>query len=97
MRDLSERLLQETASQNPRAILLDLSGLANADTQVVAEILSLIISVRLLGAKTILSGIKPRVAQSLIRLGANLEWVSTHATLEQGLRHAIAGFDTRKP
>ena len=82
MHDLSERLLEEVASKKPRAVLLDLSGLAHVDTQVVSEILRLVTSVRLLGARTILSGIGPVVAQSLVRLGANLEGIATYATLE---------------
>ena len=89
MHDLSERLLEEVASKKPRAVLLDLSGLALVDTQVVSEILRLVTSVRLLGARTILSGIGPVVAQSLVRLGANLDGIATYATLEQALRSVV--------
>jgi PAS domain S-box-containing protein len=89
MHDLSERLLEEVASKKPRAVLLDLSGLAFVDTQVVSEILRLVTSVRLLGARTILSGIGPVVAQSLVRLGATLDGAPTYTTLEQGLRSVI--------
>jgi PAS domain S-box-containing protein len=89
MHDLSERLLEEVASKKPRAALLDLSGLAHVDTQVVSEVLRLVTSVRLLGARTILSGIGPVVAQSLVRLGANLEGIATYATLEQALRSVV--------
>jgi PAS domain S-box-containing protein len=89
MHDLSERLLEEVASKKPRAVLLDLSGLALVDTQVVSEILRLVTSVRLLGARMILSGIGPVVAQSLVRLGANLEGIATYATLEQALRGVV--------
>jgi len=89
MHDLSERLLEEVASKKPRAVLLDLSGLAFVDTQVVSEILRLVTSVRLLGARTILSGIGPTVAQSLVRLGANLDGIATYATLEQALRNVV--------
>jgi PAS domain S-box-containing protein len=89
MHDLSERLLEEVAYKKPRAVLLDLSGLAFVDTQVVSEILRLVTSVRLLGARTILSGIGPTVAQSLVRLGANLDGIATYATLEQALRNVV--------
>ncbi len=78
MHDLSEKLLEEIASKKPRAVLLDLSGLAFVDTQVVSEIVSLINAVKLLGTRTLLSGITPHVAQSLVRLGANLEGISTY-------------------
>jgi rsbT co-antagonist protein RsbR len=89
MHDLSERLLEYVASQKPKAVLLDLTGLAHVDTQVISEIVRLIASLRLLGSRAILVGIKPHVAQSLVRLGASLEGVPTHATLELGLKGVI--------
>ena len=93
MHDLSERLLEEVASKKPRAVLLDLSGLAHVDTQVVSEILRLVTLVRLLGAGTIWSGIEPHMAQSLVRLGINLEGIATYATLEQALRSVVGETD----
>lgn len=89
MHDLSERLLGETSRKKPTAVLLDLSGLAHMDTQVVSEVVRLIASIRLLGTRTLLSGINPQVAQSLVRLGADLEGVATYATLEQALKGVI--------
>ena len=89
MHDLSERLLEEASRKKPTAVLLDLSGLAYVDTQVVSEVVRLIASVRLLGTRTVLSGISPQIAQSLVRLGVNLENVPTFATLEQALKGVI--------
>ena len=89
MHDLSERLLEETARQKPRAVLLDLSGLAHVDTQVVSEIIRLITSIKILGSRTLLSGIGPQIAQSLVRLGVNLEGITTYSTLEQALKAVV--------
>ena len=89
MHDLSERLLEHTSAQKSKVVLLDLTGLAYVDTQVISEIVRLIISLRLLGARVVLVGINPRTAQSLVRLGANLEGVPAYATLEQGLKGVI--------
>jgi len=47
-------------------------------------------AVRILGAQSILVGIKPHLAQSLVHIGASLENIPTYATLEQGLRAAMA-------
>jgi len=89
MHDLKRASTRRGGIQKPRAVLLDLSGLAFVDTQVVSEILRLVTSVRLLGARTILSGIGPTVAQSLVRLGANLDGIATYSTLEQALRSVV--------
>jgi anti-anti-sigma regulatory factor len=90
MHELNETLLKAVATQKPLTVLLDLSGLAHVDTQVVGELVKLIIAVRILGTQTILVGIKPHLAQSLIHIGASLENIPTYATLEQGLRAAMA-------
>ena len=88
--ELNETLLEAVAAQKPLTVLLDLSGLAHVDTQVVGELVKLIIAVRILGTQTVLVGIKPHLAQSLVHIGASLENVPTYATLEQGLRAAMA-------
>ncbi|MDY7018154.1 MAG: STAS domain-containing protein [Nitrospirota bacterium] len=89
MHDLSERLLAAVAAQKPRAVLLDLSGLAHVDTQVASEVIRLIQALRLLGAKTFLCGIKPQLSRTLTGLGVDLKDVPTFATLEQALKAAI--------
>lgn len=89
MHELNETLLQAVAAQKPLTVLLDLSGLAHVDTQVVGELVKLIIAVRILGTQTVLVGIKPHLAQSLVHIGASLENIPTYATLEQGLRAAM--------
>ncbi len=89
MQRLFENLLQATAEQKPRAVLLDLSGVAFVDTQVISEIVRLIDALRLLGTITLLVGIQPRVAQGLVRLGVDLKGTPSHATLAQGLKAVL--------
>jgi rsbT co-antagonist protein RsbR len=89
MQRLFENLLQATAEQKPRAVLLDLSGLAYVDTRVISEIVHLIDALRLLGTITLLVGIQPRVAQGLVRLGIDLKGAPSHATLAQGLKAVL--------
>jgi rsbT co-antagonist protein RsbR len=43
----------------------------------------------LLGAKAILVGIRPEVAQTLVGLGIQLERVITHSTLQSALRDVL--------
>ncbi|NJL33507.1 MAG: hypothetical protein HC893_06185 [Chloroflexaceae bacterium] len=40
---------------------------------------------RLLGARIILTGIQPRMAQTLIQLGVNLSDIITYSTLQTGI------------
>jgi len=89
IQELHEGILEAVAKEKPKKIIMDLSGLSHVDTHIIGELVKLISSLRLLGTKAILVGIKPYVAQQLIRIGANLEGIPTYATLEQGLRSAI--------
>jgi PAS domain S-box-containing protein len=94
MQRLHENLLQATAEQKPKAVLLDLSGLVYVDTQVISEIVHLIDALRLLGTITLLVGIQPRVAQGLVRLGVDLKGTPSHATLAQGLKTVLGSART---
>ena len=89
MHELQEGLLETISSCKPRFVLLDLSGLAHVDTNIVGELVKLMGAIRLLGTEAMLVGIKPNVAQQLTRIGARLEGIPTFATLEQGLRAAL--------
>ena len=89
MLDLQENLLNAVASQRPKAIVIDLSGLLYTDTYIVGDMLKLVSSLKLLGTHAILAGINPRLARQLVHIGANLEGIPTYSTLEYALRRAI--------
>jgi rsbT co-antagonist protein RsbR len=52
---------------------------------VAAVLLRVAAATRLLGAETILVGIRPEVAQALVNLGVELGALRTAATLQDGL------------
>ena len=45
---------------------------------------------QLLGARVILTGITPEVAQTLVQLGIDLSSVLTRSTLQSGIAYALA-------
>ncbi|MBK9710067.1 MAG: STAS domain-containing protein [Kouleothrix sp.] len=68
-----------------RTIILDITGVAVVDTQVATMLLQLAAAARLMGTMTILAGIRPEVAQTLVQLGVNLSGIRTVATLQECL------------
>ena len=72
-----------------RVVILDITGLAAVDTQVAAALVQAAQALRLLGARTILTGIQPAVAQTLVGLGLDLEGVATHGTLQKAIAAAL--------
>jgi rsbT antagonist protein RsbS len=85
--DLSERIVATGA----RGILIDISALEIVDS-FVGRILSTIASLsRLLDAETVVVGMRPAVAITLVELGLHMPSVRTALTVEHGL--ALLGAD----
>lgn len=73
------------------AALLGKKGFVSAG----AYVLIVAQAARLMGAETILAGIRPEVAQTLISLGAGLNEMRTAATLQSALSLADSGSNVR--
>jgi rsbT co-antagonist protein RsbR len=76
---------EQIEGRSARVVVLDVTGVAIVDTQVAAVLLRVATATRLLGAETILVGIRPEVAQTLVNLGVDLATLRTAATLQDGL------------
>jgi PAS domain S-box-containing protein len=84
-----DTLLQGIAQSGARFAILDITGVTVVDTQVANALLRAAQAVQLLGARAILTGIRPEVAQTLVGLGANLDSIITRGTLQAGIAYAI--------
>jgi PAS domain S-box-containing protein len=80
-----ETLLHGIEERSARVALLDITGVPMVDTQVAQALLQAAQSVRLLGARVVLTGIRPEVAQMLVGLGVNMREIETHSTLQSGI------------
>lgn len=79
--DLGRKLVQTQAT----GVLLDISTLDTLDT-FIARVLGGIGSMaKLLGARTVLVGMRPAVAMTLVELGLKLEGVMTALDTERGM------------
>ncbi|MGB9753326.1 MAG: anti-anti-sigma factor [Roseiflexus castenholzii] len=78
-----------------RMLIIDVTGVAIIDSHVAAALLQVAQAARLMGAETILAGIRPEVAQTLVSLGAGLHEMRTAATLEAALSLTTNGRDAR--
>jgi rsbT co-antagonist protein RsbR len=80
-----ETLLQGIAATGVDIAILDITGVPIVDTQVANALLQAAQSAKLLGARVMLTGIRPEVAQTLVGLGADLRGIVTHGTLQSGI------------
>ncbi|SFH47016.1 rsbT co-antagonist protein RsbR [Priestia megaterium] len=75
-------------------LLFDLSGVMIVDTMVAQQIFNIVDALRLLGVKTMLIGIRPEVAQTMVHLGINFSEITVKANLEQALLSLNLTIDT---
>lgn len=87
---LQEALLEAVVRSRARLILLDLTGMARVEQRTAAQLVSLASAVRLLGARALLTGLRPEVARALVALRTDLSAVRSYATLHEGLRACIS-------
>ncbi|PCC73952.1 rsbT co-antagonist protein RsbR [Nannocystis exedens] len=81
--------LEGVQSTHVQVVILDVTGLRDLDTRVARALLDTAKALQLLGAKTILTGIRPSLAQTLVGLGLDLGSVITKGTLQSAIASAL--------
>ncbi|MCG0050247.1 STAS domain-containing protein [Priestia aryabhattai] len=91
---LLEETLKKANELKLSHLLFDLSGVMIVDTMVAQQIFYIVDALRLLGVKTMLIGIRPEVAQTMVHLGINFSEITVKANLEQALLGLNLTIDT---
>jgi rsbT co-antagonist protein RsbR len=84
-----EAVLLRVVQEQARVIILDIAGVPVVDTKVADHLLKTTAAVRLLGAKTILTGLTAEVARTIVQLGVDISAMETQARLADGLELAL--------
>jgi rsbT co-antagonist protein RsbR len=84
-----ETLLVGVAEQRATTVILDITGVLVVDTQVANVLLRAAQAVKLLGARVVITGIRPDVAQTLVSLGVDLSGIVTRGTLQSSVLEAL--------
>ncbi len=84
-----ENLLQEIVETGSSIAIIDITGVPTVDTLVAQHLLKTVAAARLMGADCIISGIRPRIAQTIVQLGVELGDVATKATLAAAFALAL--------
>jgi rsbT co-antagonist protein RsbR len=88
-----ESLLESIARANAQIVIVDITGVPVVDTSVAGNLVRAVQAAELLGCQTILVGISPEIAQTLVGLGIDFSHITTRATLQNGLEDALKRLD----
>ena len=93
-----ERLLQALVDTSSPFAILDITGVPAVDTQVAQHLLKTVVAAQLMGARCIVSGIRPQIAQTIVSLGIEFGDIVTKANLSDALQYALreSGLDVSR-
>lgn len=86
---MMEHLLERIVERQSRFVLVDITGVPTVDTAVAEHLIKTTKAGNMVGAETILVGISPQVAQTLVRLGVSLGDIATFTDLRSGLQYVF--------
>ncbi|MBI2861742.1 MAG: STAS domain-containing protein [Chloroflexi bacterium] len=86
---ITQNLLIMVRDTKASIAIIDISGVPMVDTLVANHLLKTVRAARLLGAKCLIVGISPEIAETLINLGVDLSGVDTFFSLHTGLKQAF--------
>jgi PAS domain S-box-containing protein len=86
---LTENLLDRIAREEAEVVILDISGVPTIDTQVAQHLLRTVQATTLMGATSIMCGVRPETAQAMVHLGIDLGQMRSRKTLRDALQLAI--------
>jgi rsbT co-antagonist protein RsbR len=82
-------LLEAIARVGAQIVILDVTGVPVVDTSVASHLVRAIQSAQLLGCQSLLVGISPEIAQTLVGLGVDFSHITTRSTLQSGLAYGL--------
>lgn len=88
-RGLMESTLTQTIDAGINTLIIDLSGVVMVDTMVAHQIFKLMDALKLVGIQSIVTGIRPEVAQTSVQLGIDFSTIITEGNLQNVIKRII--------
>ena len=85
-----EALLNRIAKDHAKAVVMDLTGVKNIDSQVSHHLIQMVRAVQLMGSHAIVTGIHPEIARALVSLNIDFNNITTRASMADGLKEAFS-------
>lgn len=87
---LEEKVLTEIGNKRLDTLIIDLSGIANMEAQVIDHLMKTIQGTSLMGCQSIITGLRPEVVRKMVQLGMTFDrFTKTIGTLQQALKEYV--------
>jgi rsbT co-antagonist protein RsbR len=95
---LTEQLLAAIRSNRAKVVVIDVTGVPDIDSAVANHLVQTVDASRLMGAGVILTGLSPKIAQTLVTIGVDLGKMNTVGDLQGGIEEAerLLGFEVAR-
>ena len=95
---IMETILNKIIETKSKSVIMDVLGVVTVDSAVANHLIKITKATKLLGARCIVSGIVPEIAQIIVALGVDLGEVDTRADIADALELAfeVAGLEVVK-
>jgi rsbT co-antagonist protein RsbR len=96
--EMTSTLLNAIVEKRAPLAILDITGIDVMDTSTADHFMRMARSVQLLGAKCVLSGVRPNIALTIVKMGIDLAGVKSYRSMREALRSYVASVGgTRAP
>ncbi|HZU96276.1 MAG TPA: protoglobin domain-containing protein [Planctomycetota bacterium] len=85
---LTDQVLRSIRAHRAKVVVLDITGVPTVDSAVANHLIQTVQASRLLGARSIVTGVSPDIAQTLVRIGVDVGKLHTLGDLQEGLVEA---------
>jgi rsbT co-antagonist protein RsbR len=85
---LTEQLLAAIRNNRAKVVVIDVTGVPDIDSAVANHLVQTVDASRLMGAGVILTGLSPKIAQTLVTIGVDLAKMNTVGDLQGGIEEA---------
>jgi rsbT co-antagonist protein RsbR len=84
--EMTDSLLEAVVAKSIECTIVDITGIDVMDTRTADHFMRMSRAVRLLGARCMLSGVNPAIAQTMVHMGVEMHGVEFHRSLRDALK-----------
>lgn len=90
-----ENLLHGAVANRSEVVLIDITAVPVVDTMVAHYMMQAVETLRLVGARSMLVGIRPEIAQTIVNLGVQMHDFETESTLQRGVEKSLRSINRK--